>query len=295
MTAPAVPLVPAHARFLVPGLFVFLWSTGFIFGKIGVAYAEPFTLLSIRFAVVTLLMLAIALATAAPWPASTRQTGHYAVVGVLLHGGYLGGIFAALEVGLSPAVAALIVGLQPLLTATVVGPLLGERVTPRQWLGLALGFAGVVMVLSSKLAFDRAGLAGIAFATLSLVGITGATLYQKRYCAAMDWRSGAVVQYAAAAVAVAVVALLTEQGRVLWTGDFIFAMTWLVLVLSVGAVGLLNLLIRRGAAARVASLFYLVPPMAALEAYLIFGETLGPAALVGMGLAAIGVAMANRP
>lgn len=277
-----------------PGLFVFLWSTGFIFAKLGLPYAEAFTFLAVRFAIVTAVVLVIALASRAPWPRDARSVGHIAVVGVLMHGAYLGGTFAAIGAGVSAGVAALIVGLQPLLTAAVVGPFLGERVSPRQWLGLALGFGGVALVLWNKLALGEAPLWGYGFSFLALVGITAATLYQKRFCGAMDWRSGGVIQYAAATLAMLPPALIFETGVVHWTAEFVFAILWLVLMLSVGAITLLNWLIRRGAAARVASLFYLVPPVVAVEAWFIFGEALHPLALVGMGLTAAGVALVMR-
>lgn len=289
---------PASARRLwqagTPGLFVFLWSTGFIFAKLGLVYAEAFTFLTLRFAIVTAVILAIALATRAPWPRDAKSVGHIAVVGVLMHGAYLGGTFAAIGAGVSAGVAALIVGLQPLLTATVVGPFLGERVSARQWLGLMLGFGGVALVLWNKLGLGEAPLWGYGFSFLALVGISIATLYQKRFCSTMDWRSGGVIQYAAAALAMLPPALMFETGVVHWTAELVFAILWLVLMLSVGAITLLNWLIRQGAAAKVASLFYLVPPVVAVEAYLIFDEELHALALVGMGLTAVGVALVMR-
>lgn len=289
---------PASARRLwqagTPGLFVFLWSTGFIFAKLGLIHAEAFTFLAVRFAIVTAVILAIALVTRAPWPKDARSVGHIAVVGMLMHGAYLGGTFAAIGAGVSAGVAALIVGLQPLLTATVVGPFLGERVSARQWLGLLLGFGGVALVLWNKLGLGEAPLWGYGFSFIALLGITVATLYQKRFCGSMDWRSGGVIQYAAAALTMLPPALLFETGVVHWTAEFVFAILWLVLMLSVGAIALLNWLIRQGAAAKVASLFYLVPPVVAVEAYVIFDEELHALALVGMGLTAVGVALVIR-
>ena len=239
-------------------------------------------------------MLAISLATGARWPKTGRQAFHAAVVGVLLQGVYLGGCYLAIAEGIPAGVTAIIVGLQPILTATIVGPLLGERVSPRQWLGLAIGFAGVTLVLWNKLHFDSLHLAGIAYAVGGLLGITAATIYQKRFCGAIDLRTGAAIQYGAATIAILPVALAFGLGEVQWTGTFIFSMAWLVLVLSTGAFTLLLWLIRKGAASKVASLFYLTPPVAALGGYLIFGETLALPALAGMGLAAFGVALVNR-
>lgn len=294
MTASHATPVGRAWQAATPGLFVFLWSTGFIFAKMGLPYAEAFTFLSWRFAIVTLLMLAVAFATGAPWPRDLRAVGHIAVVGVFMHGTYLGCTFAAIGVGVSAGVAALIVGLQPLLTAAVVGPFLGERVNARQWLGLLLGFGGVTLVLWNKLGLGEAPLWGYGFSLLSLLGITVATLYQKRFCSTMDWRSGGAIQYAAATLAMLPPAFLFETRVVHWTAEFVFAVSWLVVMLSFGAITLLNWLIRRGAAAKVASLFYLVPPVVAVEAYVIFDEVLHATALVGMGLTAVGVALVMR-
>lgn len=279
---------------LAPGFFVLLWASGFVAAKLGLPYARPFTLLLLRFGVASLLMLAVSLATRARWPKTAMQAFHVAVVGVLLQAVYLGGCYVAMGVGIPAGVTALIVGLQPLLTATVVGPLLGERVSWRQWLGLAIGFAGVTLVLWDKLHFDSVHLVGILYALGGLVGITSATIYQKRFCGAVDLRTSAAIQYAAAALALLPMALAFGIGEVQWTGTFFFSMAWLVLVLSTGAFMLLLWLIRKGAASKVASLFYLTPPMAALGGYLVFGETLALPALAGMALAAVGVALVNR-
>jgi drug/metabolite transporter (DMT)-like permease len=216
------------------------------------------------------------------------------VVGLLIQFTYLGGVFVAIAHGVSAGVAALIVGLQPVLTAALVGVLLGEQVSPRQWLGLVLGFIGVALVVWSKLALDAGHLAGIATAVAALFGITLGTLYQKRFGAAIDLRSGTVIQNGAAAAAMLIAASRFETLTVDWRGEFVFALLWLVLVLSVGATILLLYLLRRGAASRVASLFYLVPPVTAFIAYLLFNETLTSAAVAGMLLAMGGVALVNR-
>jgi drug/metabolite transporter (DMT)-like permease len=292
MPAPALPV--ASAKPLVPALFVLLWSTGFVFAKLGLAYAEPFTFLTLRFAIVAALIGAVALATGAPWPRGPREVGHFAVTGLLMHGLYLGGTYAAMAAGVPAGIAALIVGLQPLLTATVVGPVLGERVRAVQWLGLLLGFAGVALVLWEKLVLEGIAWWGAAWAVLALFAITAATLYQKRFCPTMDWRTGGFVQYCAAMLLIGGVALGFETGAVTWSAGLLFALGWLVIVLSMGAIALLNWLIRRGAAARVASLFYLVPPVAALASWVMFDERLGPPALVGMAVTAAGVALVNR-
>jgi drug/metabolite transporter (DMT)-like permease len=168
-------------------------------------------------------------------------------------------------------------------------------VRPVQWAGLFLGFAGVALVLWEKLVLDKVPWWAAAWAVLALVAITGATLYQTRYCPTMDWRSGGFIQYAAATAMIGAAALALEENTVAWTAGLLLALGWLVIVLSMGAIALLNWMIRRGAAARVASLFYLVPPVAALESWLIFGERLGPAALIGMAAAVFGVALVMRP
>ncbi|MBI2236420.1 MAG: DMT family transporter [Magnetospirillum sp.] len=280
----------------MPAVFVLLWSTGFIGAKFGLPYAEPFTFLALRFALL-LVILGIAVpALRAPWP-SARLAAHLAVSGVLVHGVYLAGVFGAIHRGVPSGLTALIVGLQPLLTAVVVGPVLGERVTPRQWLGFLLGLAGVAMVLSTRLSgisFAGFGWDGVAFALAALLGITAGTLYQKRFCTGMDLRSGTLVQYVAALVLLTPAALLFENLDIRWSLSFVFALGWLVLVLSLGAIMLLMTLIRLGEAAKVASLFYLVPPVTALMAFLLFDEALSPLALAGMAAAAAGVALVVR-
>jgi len=287
---PVTRMVPAWIG-LMPAIFVLLWSTGFIGAKYGLPYAEPFTFLLWRFVIVALLLLVAALALHAPWPVSRAEFGHIAVAGVLVHAGYLGGVFSAIHQGVSAGEVALIAGLQPVLTAAVSGPLLGERVSARQWAGFMLGFLGVVLVVSNRLDPGGAGTIGYLSAFLALAGITAGTLYQKRFCSHMDLRSGAVIQFSASAVLMAVLASLTESMVVDWSGEFIFSLVWLVLVLSLGAISLLYLLIRHGEAARVTSMFYLVPPVTALMAYALFGERLDVMALVGMGLTVTGVAL----
>ncbi len=279
---------------IAPGLFVLLWATGFVFSKLGLVYARPFTFLLLRFALVAVLMLTASLAMKAPWPKSRREAVHVAVVGVLLQFVYLGGCCAAIAAGVPAGVTALVVGLQPILTATVVGPFLGERVVPRQWLGLAIGFLGVVLVLWDKLDFAGLELQGLFWALFGLLGITAATIYQKRFCGAVDLRSGAAIQYAAAALATLPMVLYLGPGEIRWTAGLVFSLAWLVLVLSVGAVSLLLWLIRRGVASKVASLFYLTPPLAALGSFFMFGERLPLPALAGMGLAAVGVGLVTR-
>ncbi|ALG72358.1 peptide ABC transporter ATP-binding protein [Azospirillum thiophilum] len=279
---------------LMPGLFVLLWSTGFIGAKYGLPYAEPLTFLLIRLGLVAVVLALVALVSRAPWPKDWATAGRIALAGLLVHGVYLSGIFIAIAHGLPAGVTALVVGIQPLLTAALSGPLLGERVSGRQWAGLLLGLAGVGLVVREKMAIDAAHLVPLGYALVSLVGITLGTLYQKRHGGGMDLRSGTAIQYAATALALAIAAPMVETMHVEWTGEFVFALLWLCLVLSVGAIFLLFALIRRGAAAKVASLFYLTPPVTALVAWVLFGEKLGIVALAGMAVAVCGVALVNR-
>jgi drug/metabolite transporter (DMT)-like permease len=282
------------ANIWIPALFVLLWSTGFIGARLGLPYAGPFTFLSLRYGLAAGLLVVIALGMQAPWPKRPTDIVHYAVAGLLVHGVYLGGVFVGISLGVEAGLSALIVSLQPLLVAAFAGLLLGERVSARQWTGLALGFTGVALILFHKLGRGLSDTLGGLACVAALLGITMGTLYQKRYCTGMDLRTGTAIQFAAAGLATAPLALLFEQRRVIWSGEFLFALLWLVLVLSLGAVSLLYVLIRRGAAASVSSLFFLVPPCTALIAWPLFGERLGTAALLGMALTLAGVMLATR-
>lgn len=289
---------PSPAQRLMPLLFVVLWSTGFIGAKFGLPYAEPLTFLSARYVLVVALMAVVALATRAPWPRSAREAAHIGITGVLVHATYLGGVFIAIHRGLPAGVTALVVGMQPLLTALGAGFLLGERVSARQWAGLVLGFVGVTLVVSNKVAVGGGGAGELAHmlapALAALAGITVGTLYQKRFCPRFDLRTGAVIQFLPTLALSALVASQTETMAIQWTGEFVFALLWLVLVLSLGAITLLNLLIRSGSAVNVASLFYLTPPTTALIAWAMFGETLTGLALAGMVVAVAGVWLARK-
>jgi drug/metabolite transporter (DMT)-like permease len=276
-----------------PFLFVLLWSTGFIGARLGLPHAEPLSFLTVRYLIVLALLLPLALAMRAPWPRDPRQWLHIGIAGLLLHGLYLGGVFVAIRHGLPAGITALVVGMQPLLTAFGAAILLGEAVTRRQWLGLVLGLAGVALVVSGKVGGGSA-LQALWPAVVALLGITAGTLYQKRFCPRFDLRSGAVVQFLPTAVVTALVASATEDFRIDWAGEFIFALAWLVLALSVGAIALLNFLISSGSAVNVASLFYLTPPTTALLAWLIFGETLTAPMVAGMALAVGGVYLSRR-
>lgn len=294
-TLPASTPLPRWQALLLPALFVPLWSTGFIAAKLGLPYAEPYTFLLLRYGIVTLVLAAAALALRAPWPRRWRDWGHIAVAGLLVHAVYISCVFDSIHHGLPSGVSALIVGLQPLLTAAIVGPLLGERVGRRQWLGLLLGLAGVTLVVWEKLDLSFAGLWAVALSGIALLGITAGTVYQKKFCPALDLRSGTAIQYFATTLYVAVFAFTIETRQVQWTGEFVFALGWSIVVLSIGAISLLFFLLRHGAASRIAALFYLVPPCTAIIAFFLFDERLGVLALAGMALVAIGVLLATRP
>ena len=276
----------------VPVLFVLLWSTGFIGARLGVPHAPPLLFLLIRYLAVIALMALVAWAMRAPWPRGREAWVNIGIAGLLMHGLYLGGVFIAISQGLPAGVTSLVVGLQPLLTAVVAAGWMGERLDGRQWAGLALGFVGVALVVSRTFGGSfTAG--GLPAAVLALVAITAGTLWQKRRCPSFDWRTGLVVQFIPAAIATGLAALRTVPMQVLWTGEFIFALAWLVLVLSLGAITLLNMLIRAGSAVNSASLFYLVPPVTALLAWALFDERLTALSLAGMALAAAGVWLAR--
>ncbi|MGI8529678.1 MAG: DMT family transporter [Geodermatophilaceae bacterium] len=278
-----------------PAIFVLLWSTGFIGAKYGLPYAEPFTLLALRLVVAAALLGALAVLTRSPAPRTRAQFGRSAVSGVLLHTAYLGGVFWAIDHGVPAGVAAVVVSLQPVLVAALAGVLLGERLAPIQWIGLALGITGVLLVLAPGLSAGGLTIAGVAACLAALAGGTVGTLHQKRYGDGIPLLSGTAVQYAAAGLVLAVAAVSTETMTIRWTGQFVAAFVWLVLVLSLGAVLLLLFLLRRGSASEVSTLFYLVPPATAIEAYLVFGEQLAELSILGIGVATVGVALVLRP
>lgn len=286
-----------RATAAMPAFFVVLWATGFVGAKLALPYIEPMTFLGVRFGVTCLILGAVAILLRRAWPKPLGLTLHLLVAGGLVHAFYLGGVFAAIDRGMPAGLSALIVGMQPLVTAVAAGPLFGERIRPRQWAGLALGLAGVATVLSAKLGggggalFEGFGLDAIAMALLGLVGITAGTLYQKRFCTCMDLVTGTTLQYLAAALLCSIVALGTESGRIVWSTDLWIALLWAIFGLSIVAILLLMLMIRRGEAYRTASLFYLVPPVAAFMGYLLFDERIGVLGLAGTAIVAVGVAL----
>jgi drug/metabolite transporter (DMT)-like permease len=279
---------------LTPALFVVLWSTGFIGMKLGAPFAEPFTFMGWRMLLVLAILLVIIAVTRAPWPRNARTVGHIAIAGLLVHATYLCGVLFAIQMQLPLGFVALIAGLQPILTAVFANLFLHEKLNMRQWLGMALGLMGVLMVVMSKYSLGTSNWTALGAAGIGLLGITFGTLYQKRFCANMDLRTGGIIQYSATAILLWILAFATETRVVQWTGQFVFALFWLSIVLSIGAIGLLYLLIRRGAASKVASLFFLTPSMTAVMAFVLFGETLGLLAIAGLLVTATGVALVMR-
>jgi drug/metabolite transporter (DMT)-like permease len=275
-----------------PAIFVVLWSTGFVATKYVVHNADPLTYLAIRMALVVVLMAVIVVVARPKWP-DCIGIAHSAVAGILVHGFYLGGTAIAIAHSIPAGLSALIPGLQPILTSTIANRWLGERVTPLQWAGLLLGLAGVVLILHNRPISGEAGCGWLA-SGVSLISITLGTLYQRRYCNAIDWRAGNLVQYIAVTIFFAIGAWLFENNVVHWTTEFVLALIWLVVVLSIGSIGLLYWLIRRSAATSVASLFYLVPAVTALMAYVLFNERLDAIAIVGMTACAAAVFLVNR-
>ncbi len=280
----------------MPVLFVLLWSTGFVVAKLGLPSSPTLTFLLLRYAGVIAVLLPLVLLMRAPWPRG--QARHIAVAGVLVQAGYLSGVWCAIKLGMPAGLSALIVGLQPLLTAFAASTV-DESVSRRQWLGLLMGLAGVALVVSEKLTPSGASVLNVSLCVFALLSITAGTLYQKRHCPRFDLRTGALIQFGASAIVTLPLAILFEGldwqlSTVQWTHEFIIALSWSVLALSIGAMFLLFALIRKNAATRVSSLMYLTPPVTACFAWVLFGETFGLAGIGGMLLAAAGVAFVVR-
>lgn len=293
-------MVPAQGWIgLTPVIFVLLWSTGFIGAKLGLPDSTASSFLLLRIAIVLGVLGILLLFTSSRWPGSLADIGHSLLVGILLHGFYLGGVFSAVEHGMSAGQIALITSLQPILTAVVAKPLLGEDVTAKQWTGIVLGFLGLILLL-----YDRAGLGSFGndplpwtawvFSAAALLGITAASIYQKKFAQSQDLKTATFLQYGGAFLFIGAIAIIIQPAPVIWSLEFTLALGWLVIALSLGAVVLLLYLIREGEVSKVASLFYLVPPTTALMAYLLFDERLGPVELLGLLLVVFGVMLARN-
>ncbi len=283
---------------LAPALFVAIWSTGWVSARYGADYSDPLTFLAVRFALAVGAMLIIIGISKAEWPTG-RDILHAMMSGVLLHALYLGGVWWAIAHGVPTGISGLVAAIQPILTAFLAPLIVREQIGRLQWLGVFLGFCGIALVLEPKLlAIDpthlRDTLGPLAINMMAMVSVTFGTFYQKRFIPKGDLRTVTALQYAGALLVVTPLAFLLEPMRMEWNVPLIAVMAWSVLALSLGAIGLLLLLIREGAVSRAAALIYLVPPSVAVEAYLAFGETLQWIQLAGLGLTVVGVALATR-
>ena len=289
---PSEPTIESIAARAAPAVFVVLWSTGFIGTKYVLGGAEPLTYLAVRMVLAALLMGVIAAIYRPKWPKGA-DVFHSAVAGLLVHGFYLGGTSVAIYHSVPAGLSALIPGLQPILTSTLANRWLGERVTPLQWTGLLMGLAGTVIVLHGRTISGQAGWGWLA-TCIALISITLGTLYQKRYCSQIDWRPGNFIQFLSAALLFAIGAWLFETRVIVWNHAFAFGLAWLVVVLSIGSIGLLYWLIRHSAATQFASLFYLVPGVTAIMAYVLFDERLDLLSIIGMVICAAAVLLVNK-
>jgi drug/metabolite transporter (DMT)-like permease len=282
----------------MPWVFVLIWSTGFIVARYGMPHAPPMKFLAVRYALSILCFLPWIVLAGVKSPSDRRQALHLAVTGVLMHAGYLGGVWAAVKAGMGSGLSSLIVGIQPVLTAIWLTSVGGQHVSRRQWVGLLLGFAGLVLVVSRKFGAggpgDQATWLNLSFAVMALFAITAGTLYQKRFVMPCDVRSANTVQLLAALLVTLPLALM-EAETMRWNAELAGAMAWSVLGLTLGGSSLLYMLIQRGAAASVTSLMYLVPPWTALIAWLLFAEPITAVTLAGTALTAFGVSLVVRP
>lgn len=278
----------------LPLLFILMWSSGYVVGKLALPYAGPFTLLFIRFASAALVLLALSLATRAPWPATRVQFGHLIVVGLLIQALQFAGLYMGLGLGVSAGVAALIVGTMPVFTALGATRFLGEKISRLDWFGLIGGLFGVGLVVFEQLGGGNADLGAYVCVGLALVGITAGSLYQKRFCSGMDLRTGGFVQLATAAVVMFFLADHVEALAVQWSATMLFASAWLSLVNSIGAVSILFILMRQGEASKVSGLFHLIPGVTALMGYLFLNETFSLINALGFGVTAGAVYICTR-
>jgi drug/metabolite transporter (DMT)-like permease len=274
--------------------FVALYGAGFVGARLGLPHAPPFAFLALRFAIAASLLAILAKLFSAPWPRQAREYLDIASAGFLTVGVFSAGVFYSIAQGLAPAASALIIALQPILIAIAAPKLLGERVGQRRWLGLLLGLAGVFLVLQQGIGGQATSLLPVLMSVVALLGLSAGNLYQKSRCATMHPFSGGAIQCAVCAAACLIGTTLYEDAPIAWTGEFIVALLWMAVIVSVGAVSLLVVLIRDGEVSRVAGLFYLVPVSAAICAWLLFGQQIGPAQWLGIGIAACGVVLANR-
>jgi drug/metabolite transporter (DMT)-like permease len=281
----------ALARF-APVLFILIWSSGYVVAKAAAPHAEPLTFLLVRYAGVVLLMAALAFAARAVWP-PWKDVRHLAIAGIGIQAAYLGGVWVAIKLGMPAGISALIVNLQPVLTAAFAF-FVHERVSRRQWLGIALGFGGVVLVVWHKITGAGLTWGPVLLCIFSLLAMTAATLYQKRFVPNFDLRTGQVVQFVASLIATLPFALAFESFHITWNTQVIAAMAWSIVVLTGGGISLIFLMLREGKATTVTSYMYMVPAVTAIMAWLMFGETLGWLAITGMAVTLLGVYLVNK-
>jgi drug/metabolite transporter (DMT)-like permease len=281
-----------------PIIFVLLWSTGFTGIRYGIPYAPPFTFIAVRMAFASILLAMIALVITKRFARDLPTIGKSALVGLTIHGAYLGGCFFGVKQGMPAGITALICSLQPVLVSIFSSIFFGEKLSSRKWLGLGFGLAGLVMVIAPKLeaSGDQAlPLAGVIAVFIALLGGTSGTLLQKKFGAGVEVLSGTSWQYVATGILMALLALTFEDGQsITWSASFIFSLVWLIVALSIGAILILYYLLARSSAASVSSLYYLVPAVTAVEAYFLFGEKIGPVTAVGTLVTIAGVALVVR-
>ena len=290
--------MPKQLERYAPALFVFLWSTGFVGAKFIVPYAEPFTFLTIRYFFAALILFLIAAAFKQPLKLNKEQFKASFAVGMLLHVIYIGGVFYAVSLGVSAGISAVIVSIQPVLVSLLAVPLLGERLRWIQVVGLFLGVAGIALLLLPKVFQGdytaTTSLTGIFICVIALLGTSGGYLVQKKLGGEIPFLSGTGAQYAVSAIAFAILSFSTEDQIIQWVPQFFFGLTWIVLMLSIASIVLLYGMLRTGSASKVSSLYYLVPPTAAVQAYFLFDEVIAPVGIIGMALAGLGVVLVMR-
>jgi drug/metabolite transporter (DMT)-like permease len=290
--------VPKQLERYAPALFVFLWSTGFVGAKYIVPYAEPFTFLTIRYFFAALILFLIAAAFKQPLKLNKEQFKASFAVGMLLHVIYIGGVFYAVSLGVSAGISAVIVSIQPVLVSLLAVPLLGERLRWVQVVGLFLGVIGIALLLLPKVFQGdytaTTSLTGIFICVIALLGTSGGYLVQKKLGGEIPFLSGTGAQYAISAIAFAILSFATEDQIIQWVPQFFFGLTWIVLMLSIASIVLLYGMLRTGSASKVSSLYYLVPPTAAIQAYFLFDEVIAPVGIIGMALAGLGVVLVMK-
>ena len=290
--------MPKQLERYAPVLFVFLWSTGFVGAKYIVPYAEPFTFLTIRYFLAAFILFAIAYAFKQPLKLSKEQFKASFAVGILLHVIYIGGVFYAVSLGVSAGISAVIVSIQPVLVSLLAVPLLGERLRWVQVVGLFLGVAGIALLLLPKVFQGdytaSTSIVGIVICVIALLGTSGGYLVQKKLGGEIPFLSGTGAQYAISAIAFAILSLSTEDQIIQWVPEFFFGLAWIVFMLSIASIVLLYGMLRTGSASKVSSLYYLVPPVAAIQAYFLFDEVIGLVGIIGMAFAGLGVVLVMR-